>query len=212
MNFWHGTLDVQGNTIRLQVGDAVLELPPSVVARFTFADQHHGSQVVVGVRPEHMHIASTDTAPGTINTMHVGIDLVETMGADAFAYFTCNARPAHSQVDETASLDSHDGIFTARVPATTPPAVGTRQAFTIDTAGIQLFEVSSELSLLAPRVPTEPAHIPIAEPVQQVVGIDPGPSSADGPRTPMFPRATIGQRSADQPGTNQSVTKYRQMA
>ncbi|ORV47311.1 ABC transporter ATP-binding protein [Mycolicibacter engbaekii] len=105
MNFFPGTLTATG--ARLPFG----EVPLDAATRQTIAAHPapQGGEVVIGVRPEHLVDAALLDDAGRRNavTFTARVDLVESLGADKYLYFTPN---------ESAGAPA-EGSLVARVPS-----------------------------------------------------------------------------------------------
>ncbi|BCI86484.1 hypothetical protein NIIDMKKI_16900 [Mycobacterium kansasii] len=107
MNFFPATLTSIGLT--LPFGEVTLapEVQQLIAARAKTEN------IIVGVRPEHLQDAALIDAYQRIKalTFQVGVDLVESLGADKYVYFTTSAPAVHS-----AQLDELEAQGNARKP------------------------------------------------------------------------------------------------
>ena len=114
MNFFPGTLTDTG--LRLPFGEVALEQSVRQVI-----GRHPGShgEVVVGVRPEHLGDAALmdDGQRAAALTFEARVDLVESLGADKYVYFTSAESAGPNAVPADAEL-------VARVPAESKAAGG----------------------------------------------------------------------------------------
>jgi len=119
MNFFAATRI--GSGIRLPFGEV------------TLAVQGGEGGVVVGCRPEHIGDAALldATQRAAALTFTATVDLVESVGADKFVYF---------------SQDAHSELV-ARVPAESRAAKGQQLELAIDTARLALFDADTGISL-----------------------------------------------------------------
>src|SRR5246127_5109562 len=148
MNFFPATLTPAGLT--LSFGEVVL--PPEVeqvIARHPKTDN-----IIVGVRPEHLADAAFIDGYQRIRalTFEVKVDLVESLGADKYVYFT-TAGPAvrSAQLDELeAEGEVHENQFVARVPAESSASVGQSLELALDTAKLAVFDGDSGANLTIP--------------------------------------------------------------
>ena len=134
MNFFPGTLTATG--VRLSFG----EVPLTDQVRDTIG-RHPGSHgnVVIGVRPEHLGDAGLLDAHGRDRavTFTARVDLVESLGADKYLYFT----PADS-ADTSAENE-----LVARVPAASKAAGGQPIELALDPADVVVFDAASGVNL-----------------------------------------------------------------
>ncbi|MEZ0384612.1 ABC transporter ATP-binding protein [Mycobacterium sp. pW045] len=140
MNFFPGALTSTG--ARLAFG----EVPLAAEVRDTIG-RHPGSHhdVVIGVRPEHLGDAGLldDAERARAVTFSARVDLVESLGADKYLYFTPN---------EAAGTSTENGLV-ARVPAASKAAGGQPVELALDAAKVVVFDAESGLNLTVP--PTE---------------------------------------------------------
>jgi multiple sugar transport system ATP-binding protein len=156
MNFFPATLTPTGLT--LPVGEAMLA--PEVRAVIAQHDRARGREpgsVIVGVRPEHLADASLIDGYQRIRalTFEVKVDLVESLGADKYLYFTTAGPGVHSsQLDELAAdgdiVDMGVNSFVARVPAESKAAVGGSVELALDTTKLAVFDAESGVNLTLP--------------------------------------------------------------
>lgn len=137
MNFFPGTLTSTG--ARLPFG----EVPLAAAVRDTIG-RHPGSHndVVIGVRPEHLGDAGLlDNAErARAVTFSARVDLVESLGADKYLYFTPN---------EAAGTSTENGLV-ARVPAASKAAGGQPIELALDAAKVVVFDAASGVNLTVP--------------------------------------------------------------
>jgi multiple sugar transport system ATP-binding protein len=151
MNFFPATLTPTGLT--LSFGEVVLT--PEVqqlIARHPKTDN-----IIVGVRPEHLADAAFIDGYQRIRalTFEVQVDLVESLGADKYVYFTTAGPAVHSaQLDELeAEGEVHENQFVARVPAESTATVGQSLELALDTTKFAVFDGDSGANLtIAPSV------------------------------------------------------------
>jgi multiple sugar transport system ATP-binding protein len=148
MNFFPATLTPVG--LRLPFGEVALD--PEVQR----AIERHAkpANVIVGVRPEHLADAvliDTYQRIGAV-TFEVNVDLVESLGADKYVYFTTAGPAVHAaQLDELAAEgEAHEGQFVARVPAQSRATLGQPIELAFDTTKIAVFDADSGENLTLP--------------------------------------------------------------
>jgi multiple sugar transport system ATP-binding protein len=152
MNFFPAELTPTGLT--LSFGEVMLA--PEVQR---VIEQHpKPASVIVGVRPEHLADAALIDGYQRIKalTFEVKVDLVESLGADKYVYFT-TAGPAvrSAQLDELeAQGEVHENQFVARVPAESKAAIGQSIELALDTTKVAVFDADSGANLtIAPADP-----------------------------------------------------------
>jgi multiple sugar transport system ATP-binding protein len=147
MNFFPATLIPTG--LRLPFGEVTLT--QEVRERI---DKHpKPASVIVGVRPEHLSDAALIDGYQRIRalTFEVKVELIESLGADKYVYFTTAGPAVHSvQLDELeAEGEVRENHFVARVPAESRAAIGGSIELAFDTAKLAVFDADSGANLTA---------------------------------------------------------------
>lgn len=152
MNFFPARLTAIGLT--LPFGEVTLA--PEVQG--VIAAHPKPENVIVGVRPEHIQDAALIDAYQRIRalTFQVKVNLVESLGADKYLYFTTESPAVHSvQLDELAEVEGesalHKNQFVARVPAESKVAIGQSVELAFDTARLAVFDADSGANLTIPH-------------------------------------------------------------
>lgn len=152
MNFFPARLTAIGLT--LPFGEVTLA--PEVQG--VIAAHPKPENVIVGVRPEHIQDAALIDAYQRIRalTFQVKVNLVESLGADKYLYFTTESPAVHSvQLDELAEVEGesalHENQFVARVPAESKVAIGQSVELAFDTARLAVFDADSCANLTIPH-------------------------------------------------------------
>lgn len=152
MNFFPARLTAIGLT--LPFGEVTLA--PEVQG--VIAAHPKPVNVIVGVRPEHIQDAALIDAYQRIRalTFQVKVNLVESLGADKYLYFTTESPAVHSvQLDELAEVEGesalHENQFVARVPAESKVAIGQSVELAFDTARLAVFDADSGANLTIPH-------------------------------------------------------------
>ena len=145
MNFVPAT--IEGGTLHSPLGTIAL---PDRHRRA--AEQSSGRDVIVGIRPEHFEDAAlVGDADGA--TVEVGVDLVESMGSDVYAYFTLSGESASSSELSELAADSGadfaaDGIqVNARLDAASGVQAGQKASLWLDTSKLHLFDAATGAAL-----------------------------------------------------------------
>ncbi|MCV7443419.1 sn-glycerol-3-phosphate ABC transporter ATP-binding protein UgpC [Mycobacterium paraense] len=145
MNFFPAELTPTGLT--LSVGEVMLA--PEV--QEVIARHPRPENVIVGVRPEHLADAALIDGYQRIRalTFEVKVDLVESLGADKYVYFTTAGPAVHAaQLDELeAEGEMHENQFVARVAAESKAAVGQSIELALDTAKVTVFDADTGVNL-----------------------------------------------------------------
>jgi len=117
---------------------------------------HHSApeNVIVGVRPEHLQDAALIDAYQRISALNfeVKVDMVESLGADKYVYFTTEGASVHSeQLSELEEIDAESGTdkheFVARVPAASKAAKGKTLELAFDTTKVAVFDAETGANL-----------------------------------------------------------------
>lgn len=152
MNFFPARLTAIGLT--LPFGEVTLA--PEVQG--VIAAHPKPENVIVGVRPEHIQDAALIDAYQRIRalTFQVKVNLVESLGADKYLYFTTESPAVHSvQLDELAEVEGesalHENQFVTRVPAESKVAIGQSVELAFDTARLAVFDADSGANLTIPH-------------------------------------------------------------
>lgn len=151
MNFFPATLTPTGLT--LPFGEVTLTQPVHDVVT-----QHSTPEkVIVGVRPEHLQDVTLIDAYQRLSALkfEVKVDMVESLGADKYVYFTTEGCAVQS--DQLAELDAESGAeeheFVARVPAASKAAKGQSLELAFDTLKLAVFDADSGINLTVPPPP-----------------------------------------------------------
>jgi multiple sugar transport system ATP-binding protein len=91
---------------------------------------------------------------GALN-FEVKVDMVESLGADKYVYFTNNSYVVHS--DQLSEIDAESGDeereFVARVPAASQAAKGKSLELAFDTSKLAIFDADTGVNLTVPPPP-----------------------------------------------------------
>jgi multiple sugar transport system ATP-binding protein len=148
MNFFPATLTPTGLT--LPFGEAMLTSEVQGV----IAQHPRPGNIIVGLRPEHLADASLIDGYQRIKalTFEVKVELVESLGADKYVYFTTSGWDVHAaQLDELAAEgEVSENHFVARVPAESKAALGQSIELAFDTTKLAVFDADSGANLTVP--------------------------------------------------------------
>jgi multiple sugar transport system ATP-binding protein len=144
MNFFTGVLTCGPHGATIDTGQGVLQLPTQVAGRLLHGGPPQPFEVVVGIRPEHLQLAPE----GSAGSFDVTVDLVETLGNDAYAYVTTNLRaPDLSALSDTQAASD---TFVARIEASSRLSAGTTATFVPRLDHIHIFDPHTQQTLLSP--------------------------------------------------------------
>ena len=157
MNFLTGTLYCDNGSVRLMLGTTSFPLPADVVARLSTDPSPHGSEVIVGIRPEHLHEATPHASAGTLEAK---VDLVEALGSEAYAYITFDiGTPDLSSLSDTqAATVTH----VARLDVGHSARQGAPLHLIPDLHHVHLFDPGTQTTLLAPHMQERKVAISMA--------------------------------------------------
>jgi multiple sugar transport system ATP-binding protein len=209
MNFMPAT--VEGDTVKLPFGDVTLPSELHDAVR-----DHHGKQLIAGIRPEHFEDASlVGDALDRGTTFTANIEVVESMGAELYAHFSVasDATIESQELRELAEdagggevpMAGEEGRIVARLDPASKVSVGQEAELFVDATRLHLFDPENGVNLTvdqqAPPATTgdgagdgAPAGAP-ADTSQDVTGEDP---QARREETPLRPEEE--RPEADRPG------------
>jgi multiple sugar transport system ATP-binding protein len=146
MNFLPAT--IEGGMVKLPIGD--LPVPAE-------AGDLSGKNIIAGIRPEHFEDAALiGDARSRGVTFKAKIDLVESLGADKYAYFDTEGGVEHEAlaelaedagITETPSAGEHTVV--ARLEAASRVSRGEEAELWVDTSKMQLFDLETGGTLTA---------------------------------------------------------------
>ncbi len=130
----------------IKLGSQTVMLPDTVVLKRPALRGFVGKDVIVGMRPEHLHATSPDTTGPKL----VGdVELVEALGSELVVHFTIDAHRVIAEgaldKDEAAVMQSGEGV--ARVEAKTPVKPGDKMTFSVDVEDMQFFDPLTGLAI-----------------------------------------------------------------
>ena len=145
MNFFPATLTPTGLT--LAFGEVMLTPEvQQVIGRHPKTEN-----IIVGVRPEHLADAAFIDGYQRIRalTFEAKVDMVESLGADKYVYFTTAGPAVHSaQLDELeAEGEMHENQFVARVPAESSATIGQSVELALDVTKLAVFDGDTGVNL-----------------------------------------------------------------
>ncbi len=148
MNFFPATLTDVG--VRLPFGEVTLTRE----ALDTIASHPTPKNVIVGVRPEQFEDAALIDGYQRIRalTFDVTVDLVESLGADKYVYFTTAGDSAHAEQLAELAAESGSGAneFVARVSTDSTAATGQPLTLAFESSKVLVFDADSGVNLTLP--------------------------------------------------------------
>ncbi len=95
MNLFEGRVRSDNGAVCLEIGSQRLQIPSHVYQeKKALATDQNGGRVIVGLRPEDLHLGSSDASDD--ETIDANIDLVESLGGETVAYFEIDAKSISS--------------------------------------------------------------------------------------------------------------------
>jgi multiple sugar transport system ATP-binding protein len=153
MNFFPATLTDVG--VRLPFGEVTLTQEVHDVV----ATHPTPKNVIVGVRPEHLEDAALLDGYARIRALsfEVRVDMIESLGADKYVYFTTSGSGAQSEQLAELAADSGAGEneFVARVSTESKAAKGQTIQLAFDTSKPVIFDADTGVNLTIPPAASE---------------------------------------------------------
>jgi multiple sugar transport system ATP-binding protein len=153
MNFFPATLTDVG--VRLPFGEVTLTQEVHDVV----ATHPTPKNVIVGVRPEHLEDAALLDGYARIRALsfEVRVDMIESLGADKYVYFTTSGSGAQSEQLAELAADSGAGEneFVARVSTESKAAKGQTIQLAFDTSKPVIFDADTGVNLTIPPPTSE---------------------------------------------------------
>ena len=148
MNFFPAKMTHVG--VRLPFGEVTL----TQELHDLLAQHNTPSNLIVGMRPEHLEDASLIDTYARIRalTFEVTADFVESLGADKYVHFTVEGGGAHAQ--QLAELAAESGVgeneFVARVSTESKVTPGQTIELALDTTKLVIFNADNGANLTIP--------------------------------------------------------------
>jgi multiple sugar transport system ATP-binding protein len=112
------------------------------------------TNVIVGIRPEHLEDANLIDTYQRLRALvfEVGVELVESLGAEKIVHFTVEGASAHSAQLTELAADSgiSENDFVARLPAESAATAGQRVELALDTTKLAIFDADTGANLTIP--------------------------------------------------------------
>ena len=105
MNFFRGVMTAQG----FQVGDTTVDLPADKRAML-MAEGQEGKEVILGIRPEHIHTNAAEIESNAASVFEATIDVAELMGAETYLYAHLNGSNFIARIEATTAIKAGDTI------------------------------------------------------------------------------------------------------
>lgn len=132
MNILTAVLTQRGNDLHLIFGKSDIVLPEGKAKKLEGTD-YIGKEVLVGIRPEHLHDEAMYLESMSESIVEANVDLVEMLGAETFLYMV---------------IEGATSTVTARVNARSKTKTGDVIKIAIDTNKIHLFDKETERTII----------------------------------------------------------------
>ncbi|AQQ14425.1 Trehalose import ATP-binding protein SugC [Corynebacterium glaucum] len=133
------------NFVAAEYVDGDLRVDDAVFTRVELTKAPEGSKVVLGIRPEHVHIVDGSQSA---NSLPLVVDVTELLGSDTFIYGRMNGGQTRSK-------------FAVRTDTRELPALGDTLQVAFDPAKLHVFDASTGLRLNG-HIPDETPHSALA--------------------------------------------------
>jgi multiple sugar transport system ATP-binding protein len=151
MNLVLGTVDLNGDSVGVTVGQARLEVPASRLLQSPRLREFAGRDVIVGIRPEILEDASIAVANGGATaTLPVRVLLREGLGSEVVVHAELDARAPAVQTAQGENTILHEGGgvgIIARLDPRTTVALDEPATFTVELERLHFFDPESGLAI-----------------------------------------------------------------
>jgi multiple sugar transport system ATP-binding protein len=151
MNLFEGTVQTSDGRVTATIGSTTVQVAEACVARYGAVRGLEGRDVVVGIRAEDVHLASTRP---DLPTVDARVELVEALGSGLMVYLAVDApavRPTAAEEPERVNGDAAAAVARPNLVAHFPPRLELKIAETIpvalDTAGLHFFDKETGAAL-----------------------------------------------------------------
>ena len=129
MNFVNGTLEKKGDDVHFVFEGGDIKLPAEKTASDT-AKEYIGKEVVIGIRPEHIHDEQMYLSSMPEGIVDTKVEVTELMGAETYLYMDCAGQAIVARVDPKSTARPQDEI-----------------KVTFDTTRIHIFDKDTEITI-----------------------------------------------------------------
>jgi multiple sugar transport system ATP-binding protein len=109
MNFVDCTLSKENGSLWVAADPMRLQVPE---AKNEDLEAYVGKSLTFGIRPEHMYdkVLSQTVAPGKGNTLRMGVDVIEPMGATSVLYLNCGEHSLLASIDSSTKAQEQGDL------------------------------------------------------------------------------------------------------
>jgi multiple sugar transport system ATP-binding protein len=151
MNLLEGSLELDGDTAAVVLGDQRLTLPAAVLAERPAIKGYAGKDLVIGLRPEHL----TDPDPGSgVEHLTAQVELREALGSELLLHLRTNIQPAVTEATKVVAADvdeeavaalqrqasAGEAMIVARFDTRSHARVGDTVEVAVDTERMHFFD------------------------------------------------------------------------
>ncbi len=142
MNLYEATLRANGDDLDLQIGGQTLLVPARVRATRPQLWNHLDTDLVCGIRPEHLDDASVFSDHPANQRLDVKVNLLESLGSEIMVHFGIDARRVDSgdpdAPQELSAASTSTGV--ARVDPRSRVRIGEPAQLTVDVTQLHYFD------------------------------------------------------------------------
>lgn len=109
MNFIDGAIAKDGSDYSFKFGKYTIKIPANKNKDDVLKD-YVGKNVVLGIRPEHVHDEPEYLAKVTDGIVEANVEVTELMGAETYLYLTCEGNQITARVEPTSTAKTGDTI------------------------------------------------------------------------------------------------------
>ncbi len=109
MNFIPVTIRKKGDAYAAMFGDCALPLLPDRISAATVAE-YEGQELLVGIRPEDLHIEPIYMEQPTTGVIHADVDIAELMGSEIYLYINCGETKLIATVPARSHIKGGDVV------------------------------------------------------------------------------------------------------
>jgi len=92
-----------------QVGETTVDLPAEKRAMLV-AEGYEGMEIILGIRPEHIHTNAAEIESNASSMFEATIDVAELMGAETYLYAHLNGSNFIARIEATTAIKAGDKI------------------------------------------------------------------------------------------------------
>jgi multiple sugar transport system ATP-binding protein len=151
MNLLVGTVSAEHGVVSVAVGEHHVEIPDEAIDRYKRLVGYAGRRVVMGVRADDLHPASTHSGLPTISARLVNL---EALGSETICYLHIEAESIGSveAIDELEAVDESSIVaarpnLVASFPPRVSPRIGEDVLLAVDAAHVHFFDEETGAAL-----------------------------------------------------------------